>query len=65
MNCWSLPFLIFIVLVALGVGAVIGHELLTRWRYRQALRTLIEGETVIHWPRASPPERNTRPPINP
>ena len=49
MNCGSLLFLIFLGLCAFGVGAVVTHEILTRWRYRQALRTLIEGETVIWW----------------
>jgi len=49
MNCGSVLALYFIGLGALGIGAVIAHELLTRWRYDQALRTLIEGETVIDW----------------
>ena len=49
MNCLSVLALYFLGLGALGVGAVIAHELLTRWRYDQALRTLIEGETVIDW----------------
>jgi hypothetical protein len=49
MNCGPLLFLIFLGLCSLAVGAVITHELLTRWRYDQALRTLIEGETVIEW----------------
>jgi hypothetical protein len=49
MNCGPLLFLTFLGLCALGVGAVITHELLTRWRYDQALRTLMEGETVIEW----------------
>jgi hypothetical protein len=58
-------FLLFLGLCALGIGAVIAHELLTRWRYDQALRTLIEGETVIYWAPPLPPERNARPPLNP
>ena len=41
----------FLGLCAIGIVAVIAHELLTRWRYRQALRTLIKGETVIEWGR--------------
>ena len=49
MNCGPLLFLIFLGLCALGIGAVLVHELLTRWRYDQAMRTLIEGETVIAW----------------
>jgi hypothetical protein len=49
MNCGPLLFLIFLGLGAFGVGAVIAHELITRWRYDKALRTLIEGETVIEW----------------
>ena len=49
MNCLSVLALYFLGLAALAVGAVIAHELLTRWRYRQALRTLIEGATVIKW----------------
>ena len=49
MNCGSMLFLLFLGLCALGIGAVIAHELLTRRRYDQALRTLIEGETVIEW----------------
>jgi hypothetical protein len=49
MNCGPLLFLIFLGLCAFAVGAVIAHELLTRWRYDQALRTLIAGETVIEW----------------
>ena len=49
MNCLSVLALYFLGLCACGFGAVIAHELLTRWRYRQALRTLIEGETVIWW----------------
>jgi hypothetical protein len=49
MNCVPLLFLIFLGLCALGVGAVVAHELITRRRYDQALRTLIEGETVIEW----------------
>jgi hypothetical protein len=49
MNCGPLLFLIFLGLGALAVCAVVAHELLTRWRYDQALRTLIEGETVIAW----------------
>jgi hypothetical protein len=34
---------------ALGVaiGAVITHEIITRWRYDQSLRILNEGGTVI------------------
>jgi hypothetical protein len=47
MNCGPLLFLIFLGLCSLAVGAVVAHELLTRWRYDQALRTLIAGETVI------------------
>ena len=65
MNCGPLWFFSFLGLCALGIGAVIAHELITRWRYRQALITLIEGETVIHWPPASPLARNARPPFNP
>jgi hypothetical protein len=49
MNCGPLLFLTFLGLCALGVGAVGFHEFLTRRRYDQALRTLIEGETVIEW----------------
>jgi hypothetical protein len=49
MNCLSVLALYFLGLAALGSGAVVAHELLTRWRFRQALRTLIEGETVIWW----------------
>jgi hypothetical protein len=49
MNCGPLLFLIFLGLGALAVCAVVAHELLTRWRYDQALRTLIAGETVIKW----------------
>ena len=49
MNCGPLLFLIFLGLCALGIGAVVAHELITRWRYDQALRTLIKGETVIEW----------------
>ena len=49
MNCGPLLFLIFLGLCVFGVGAVVAHELLTRWRYDQALRTLIKGETVIEW----------------
>ena len=47
MNCGPVLALIFLGLCSFGVGAVVAHELITRWRYRQALRTLIEGETVI------------------
>ena len=49
MNCGPVLALIVLGLCAFGVGAVVAHELLTRWRYDQALRTLIEGETVIDW----------------
>jgi hypothetical protein len=49
MNCGPLLFLTFLGLCAFGIGAAVSHELLTRWRYDQALRTLIEGETVIEW----------------
>ena len=49
MNCGPLLFLILLGLCSIAVGAVVAHELLTRWRYDQALRTLIEGETVIWW----------------
>jgi hypothetical protein len=49
MNCGPALFLIALGMFAFGFGAVIAHELLTRWRYDQALRTLIEGETVIEW----------------
>jgi hypothetical protein len=55
MNCGPLLFLIFLGLAALGLGAGIAHELLTRWRYDQALRTLIEGEAVIEWPERTKP----------
>jgi hypothetical protein len=53
MNCGPLLFLVFLASCALGVGAVVAHELITRWRYDQALRTLIEGETVIAWRKPS------------
>jgi len=46
MNCGPVLALIFLGLCAL---AIVAHELLTRWRYDQALRTLIKGETVIEW----------------
>jgi hypothetical protein len=49
MNWGPVLTLIFLGLFAFGVGAVVAHELITRWRYDQALRTLIEGETVIEW----------------
>jgi hypothetical protein len=51
MNCTPLLVFAFIMLCVLlcVIGAVVTHELLTRWRYDQALRTLIEGETVIWW----------------
>ena len=49
MNCGPLLFLVFLALCALAVGAVVAHELITRRRYDQALRTLINGETVIEW----------------
>lgn len=65
MNCGTLWFFSFLGLCAVGIGAIAAHELLTRWRYRQALRTLIDGETVIHWPPPLPPTRNTRPPLTP
>jgi hypothetical protein len=41
MNCGPLWFFSFLGLCAFGVGAVIAHELLTRWRYDQALRALM------------------------
>jgi hypothetical protein len=53
MNCGPLLFLVFLALCALAVGAVVAHELITRRRYDQALRTLIEGETVIAWRKPS------------
>jgi hypothetical protein len=53
MNCASVLALYFVGLFAFGGGAAVAHELLTRWRYRQALRTLIEGETVIEWRKPS------------
>ena len=65
MNCGPLWFFSFLGLCALGIGALVAHELLTRWRYDQALRTLIDGETVIPWAPTGPAERNTRPPLNP
>jgi hypothetical protein len=46
MNCDPVLALIFLGLCALAIGA---HELLTRWRYNQVLRTLIKGETVVEW----------------
>jgi hypothetical protein len=55
MNCGPLLFLILLGLCALAVGAVVAHELLTRWRYDQALRTLIKGETAIKWPERTKP----------
>ena len=58
MNCGPLLFLIFLGLGAFGVCAVVAHELITRWRYRQALRTLIEGEAVIKWPERTKPSES-------
>jgi hypothetical protein len=49
MNCGPVLALIFLGLCAFAIGFIVAHELITRWRYRQALRTLIEGETVIEW----------------
>ena len=46
---WAFLGFLAVVGIGIGIGAVIAHELLTRWRYRQALRALIEGETVIEW----------------